>query len=92
MSNASGLTPENNHALVELGDLYKNIQVQEGKYDSRTNGVVVGVSGDSEHEWAKVIVGRRAYWSQFREGTRIEDEGKLYAFVALDDIEGTANV
>jgi co-chaperonin GroES (HSP10) len=89
MKNASGLTPVNNHILVELGEQYKNIQVREGKYDSRTNGVVVAVDElGIGAEW----MGKRLYWGDFKEGTRVERDGKLYAFIQAKDVMGVEDV
>lgn len=82
------LYPVNNHALIELGNYYKHVQVKEGKYDTRTNGVVVKVEFDSEHEWAIDLLHNRVFFSEFKEGTRVEKDGKIYAFIKLEDIEG----
>jgi co-chaperonin GroES (HSP10) len=82
------LRPVNNHVLVELGDHYSNIAVPEGKYDTRTNGVVLHIEFDKAHAWAVDLLHRKVYWQEFKEGTRVEKDGKLYAFIKLEDVEG----
>ena len=83
MANTSGLHPYNNHVLVELGGYYKNIAVKEGKYDTRTNGIVIEGPIDRP-----ALLGMRVYFDEFKEGSRIERDGKLYTFIKLEDIQG----
>jgi co-chaperonin GroES (HSP10) len=90
MSNASGLTPVNDHLLVELGGQYKNIQVKEGKYDSRTSGIVVAYGGGLLEMAA--VMHKRVYWGDFKEGTRVEKNGVLYAFIKAEDVMGVEDV
>lgn len=82
------LRPLNNHILVRLGDYYKYVQVKEDKYSTRTSGFVLHVEADSEHIWALETIGKKVYFSEYKEGVRVEKDGELLAFVKIDDIEG----
>lgn len=97
MANASGLTPVNDCLVVELGGQYKNIQVKEGKYDTQDNGVVIASpagygEGGIYYDWVKDVVGKRVWWAPMKEGTRVERNGKLYAFIDIDDVQGVEHV
>lgn len=96
MSNASGLTPVNEHLLVELGGQYTNIQVKEGKYDTQETGIVVEAETRPMviNHWPFLsdITGRRIYWAPMKEGTRVQKEGKTYVFVAYADVQGVEGV
>lgn len=61
----------------------KHIQTQVGKYDTHTDGTVVAVPED-ESAW----LGRHVYWDEYKEGVKISREGKEYAFIKMDTIQG----
>jgi hypothetical protein len=82
------------YALVKLGEQYKNIQVKEGKYDSRTTGILMEVYTDreNEYEYYERGIGKEVWFDKFSEGARLEHEGVLYAFVETKNLQGYRSV
>jgi co-chaperonin GroES (HSP10) len=84
-----GLHPLNDCVLVELQQSHKNFNVKEGKYDSRTEGIVVALpETTSFHKWIQTIHGKRIHFEEFKEGTRIKRGNKIYSFIKIEDIRG----
>lgn len=83
----NSLIPVNDCVLVELDPTEK----KEGKYDTRTSGIVVpgtiqeGVNGF-------IFQGKRVYFEEYKEGARIKRDGKLYCFIKLEDVRGYEDV
>lgn len=96
-----GLYPLNDCVLVELKQSTKHFTTKEGKYDTRTEGIVVAVGdfkytidkkGDktyshtkTEYDW---LEGLRVHFEEFKEGARIKRNGKIYSFIKIEDIRG----
>jgi co-chaperonin GroES (HSP10) len=97
-----GVHPVNKHALVRLGALMqlKHIQTQVGKFDTHTDGVVTEVPayeedvklGNYSKEFVSDLIGKRVFFSEFKEGTKVTRDGVEYAFIKFDDIEGWEEV
>lgn len=94
-----GLIPLNDCILVELQQSYKNVSKAEGKYDSRTEGIVVAIPngklkgllrGDPIYDKSEVeyLLGKRVHFEEFKEGARIKRGGKIYSFIKIEDIRG----
>lgn len=90
------LLPINDCVLVELQQSHKNFTTKEGKYDTRTEGIVVAIP---EHEgaitvqsmaynMAKPLIGKRVHFEEFKEGARIKRNGKIFSFIKISDIRG----
>lgn len=90
-----GLHPLNDCVLVELQQSHKNFSTVESKYDSRTEGIVVAVPERSfegiPNSWEEFI-GKRVHFEDFKEGTRIKRDGKIYSFIKIADIRGYEDV
>lgn len=97
--NETKLHPLNDCVLVELKQSSKNFTVKEGKYDSRTEGVVVRTpkynarSGKlkaeiHDLETIDFLIGRRIHFEEFKEGARIKRDNKIYSFIKIEDIRG----
>lgn len=91
------LHPLNDCVLVELKQSSKNFTLKEGKYDSRTEGIVVAIPEFEEgaitvqnmaHHMLKPLLGKRIHFEEFKEGARIKREGKIYSFIKIEDIRG----
>lgn len=86
------LTPLNDCVLVELKQSRKNVHTKEGKYDTRTEGIVVAIAEQSgtihQDKLAKLIMGKRIYFEEFKEGARISRDGRQFSFIKLEDIRG----
>jgi hypothetical protein len=95
------LYPLNGCVLVELQQSSKNFSVKEGRYDSRTEGIVIAVpklhelSSLEYNPGAKIIeknidflLSKRIHFEEFKEGARIKREGKIYSFIKIGDIRG----
>jgi co-chaperonin GroES (HSP10) len=87
-----GLYPLNDCVLVELKQSYKNFSAKEGKYDSRTEGVVVAVPenilNNFTMEFTNNLINKRVHFEEFKEGARIKRDGKIYSFIKIEDIRG----
>lgn len=98
-----GLIPLNDCVLVELKQSYKNVSTREGKYDTRTEGIVVAIpephdkfyyvgQDDKKHylpvDYNKKFLGKRIHFEEFKEGSRIKRGTKVYSFIKIDDIRG----
>lgn len=81
------LIPFNDCVLVQL----EKTSIKEGRYDTRTSGVVVpgtiveGVRGF-------MLQGKRVYFEEYKEGARIKKDGELYCFIKISDIRGYEDV
>jgi co-chaperonin GroES (HSP10) len=88
-----GLHPLNDCVLVELKQSRKNVSIKEGKYDTRTEGIVVDFgpatskSLDIGYPLADLL-GKRVHFEEFKEGARIKRDGKIYSFIKIEDIRG----
>lgn len=92
------LTPINNCLLVEWEKSpYEGIPVPEGKYASRTEGIVVRIADtddsllDSNGDTVLNVhnlIGKKVYWEEYKDTVRTEHEGKTYAFIKFEDIRG----
>jgi co-chaperonin GroES (HSP10) len=95
-----GLYPLNDCVLVELKQSSKNFSIKEGKYDTRTEGIVVRVpdkgfelSTDNPFNVANImplkeLMGKRIHFEEFKEGARIKRDSKIYSFIKIEDIRG----
>lgn len=82
------LHPLNDCVLVELKQSSKNFTTKEGKYDTRTEGIVVGVRKEHRKEIDTILLGKRVHFEEFKEGARIKRDGKIYSFIRIEDIRG----
>jgi len=88
------LHPLNDCVLVELKQSSKNFNIKEGRYDSRTEGIVVALPTSSFKDTPYFgtlpldILGKRVHFEEFKEGARIKRDGKIYSFIKIEDIRG----
>lgn len=66
--------------------------IKEGKYDTRTEGIVVKVP---ELEYVKIdmidvqkLLGKRVFFEEYKEGARIRRGSDFYCFIKLEDVRG----
>lgn len=89
---ALGLHPLNDCVLVELHQSHKNFTTKEGKYDTRTEGIVMATHRSRPQDPTQFdpsfLVGRRIHFEEFHEGARIKRNGKIYSFIKIEDIRG----
>lgn len=90
------LVPVNGCVLVKLENQYENFSTKEGRYDTRTNGIVVAIP---KLEYVSVLeikatelLGKRVYFEEYKEGARIKKGNDLYCFIKLEDVRGYENV
>lgn len=95
-----GLIPLNDCILVELQQSYKNVSKAEGKYDTRTEGIVIAVPAKNDilmfaknttledNPYIANLLGKRVHFEEFKEGARIKRGGKIYSFIKIEDIRG----
>lgn len=80
------LKPLGTRLLVELAEHYQHVAVTEGKYDTKTSGICVAL-GEDWPEWNKLI-GKRVFWKAYDEGEHIIRDGKQYAFIKMEAVDG----
>ncbi len=80
------LKPLGARVLVELAEQYEHLATTEGKYDTKTSGICVAI-GEDWAEWKKLI-GQRIFWKAYDEGEHIKRNGKKYAFIKMEAIDG----
>lgn len=90
-----GLHPLNDCVLVELKQSTKHFSTKEGKYDTRTEGIVVKAPGhlppviyNQLGAQPADLIGKRVHFEEFKEGARIKRDGKIYSFIKIEDIRG----
>lgn len=86
-----GLHPLNDCVLVELKQSSKNFTVKEGKYDTRTEGIVISIAPGAGGTLVNDLLGKRIHFEEFKEGARIKRDGKIYSFIKFEDIRGYEN-
>lgn len=97
------LTPLPGRILVELCDRYEHVATTEQKYDTRTSGICIDVgptpynlvgkvSPDEFDSAAQGLKGKRVFWEEYKDGAVIEREGKKYAFIKIEDLDGYEDV
>ena len=74
------LIPVNNCVLVQL----EKTSLKEGKYDTRTSGVVVA-STKSLNDLGATLIEKRVYFEEYKEGARIRKNGEMYCFIKIED-------
>jgi len=80
---ASPLIPINDCVLVQL----EKTSVKEGRYDTRTNGIVIAI--DPAHAIDNLLfLNKRIYFEEYKEGARIKRDGELFCFIKIEDIRG----
>jgi co-chaperonin GroES (HSP10) len=86
------LIPVNDCVLVQL----EKTSVKEGKYDTRTNGIVIntpaGGFSDKYIEDVANLFNKRVYFEEYKEGARIKKNGELFCFIKIEDIRGYEDV
>lgn len=86
------LHPLNDCVLVELKQSSKNFNIKEGKYDSRTEGIVIAIDETAAQPiFVNELVGKRVHFEEFKEGARIKRDDKIYSFIKIEDIRGYEN-
>lgn len=75
-------------ALVELKEK-GTIETPDAQFKSFSRGVVIsvneGATGNGE------IVGQEVFFEEYKDSAQVEEDEKLYAFIALEDIKGFRN-
>lgn len=94
------LHPLNDCVLVELQQSTKNFNVKEGKYDSRTEGVVIEIDAGRikaryagkpvqfENDGLAKLLGKRIHFDAYVASEPIKRNGKQYGFIKIADIRG----
>lgn len=90
------LIPLNDCVLVELEQARQNVATLEGKYDTRTQGILLKMPHIKENTTVyndlDFLVGKRVFFEEYKEGVRIKRDGKLLSFIKIEDIRGYENV
>lgn len=90
------LYPLPGRVLVEVHEKYANVAVTEQKYDTKTFGTLLLANArDIKNEgnrydslnWA-AMVNKTVFWEEYKDGQIIERDGKKYAFIKIEDLDG----
>lgn len=95
------LKPLPGRVLVEIREQYNHVAVTQQKYDTRTSGVVVEMAylwkKDDPLTQDEIQIfypkpGQLVFWEEYKDGAVIERNGKKYAFIKIDDLDGYEDV
>lgn len=84
------LKPLPGRVLVEIREKYSHVATTEQKYDTKNSGTVLAV-------WAKDMdvsnkingyTDKVVFWDSYKNSEPIERDGKKYAFVKIEDLDG----
>jgi co-chaperonin GroES (HSP10) len=78
------LEPYEGSVLVELVEQYAGITLPDKKYDTKVSGIAVK-SADPQ------LNGKRVFFEEYKDGVRVTEGAKTYAFIKLKDIRGYEN-
>lgn len=96
------LKPLPGRILVELREKYEYVATTEQKYDTKTSGICVDFMIDNRtwvvHEtdfdlgalrkFYTALKGKLVFWEEYKDGAVIERDGKKYAFIKIEDLDG----
>lgn len=94
------LKPLPGRVLVEIREKYAHVAMTEQKYDTKTSGIClkfyrVFKSEDDNptlHNLYDNLPGKLVFWQEYKEGQIIERDGKKYAFIKIEDLDGYEDV
>ncbi len=95
------LKPLPGRILVELREKYEHVATAEQKYDTKTSGICVASASivlmhtnlplevaQAYDEGMDNMVGKLVFWEEYKDGAVIERDGKKYAFIKIEDLDG----
>lgn len=80
------LEPMPGYVLVELAEEFAGVYVPDKKYDTKTSGVVIDAANDAFIK----LKGKTVYFEEYKDGTQVKADDKIYAFIKTEDIRGYA--
>jgi co-chaperonin GroES (HSP10) len=96
------LEPLPGRVLVEIREKYSHVATTEQKYDTKTSGICIDWFAPMGHKDEESIAvlntvyehlpGKLVFWQEYREGAIIERDGKKYAFIKIEDLDGWEDV
>ena len=78
----------NGCVLVELSDEYANVATPERQYQTKTSGKVISWADDLPVDMFPTFKGMTAYFEEYKDGTKVNLDGKECAFIKYRDIRG----
>lgn len=104
-SGQQSLIPVNDCILVELSQSFSNVRTKDGKYQAYTEGIckvtpdynLLGKVKEPRNDLEyltkiDILLGKRVFFEEYKEGGHIRREGKEYAFVKVEDVRGYEDV
>lgn len=92
------LMPLPGRVLVELREKYTHVATTEQKYDTKTSGICIGVNApanwnkDKRLDYPHSMINLVVFWEEYKNSEPIERDGKKYAFVKIEDLDGYEDV
>lgn len=92
------LKPLPGRILVELREKYEHVAVTEKKYETKTSGICVDCASFKAKStlaelWEGISLRNKlVFWEEYKDGAVIERDGKKYAFIKIEDIDGYEDV
>ena len=96
------LKPLPGRVLVEIREKYQNVATPDQKYDTKTSGILLDFLVDNgiwsihnvdfEQNFYGDKIGSLVFWEEYKDGATIERDGKKYAFIKIEDLDGCENV
>lgn len=97
------LKPLPGRILVELREKYQHVATADQKYDTKTSGICIEAAAVIGHPYPAMLAsdvetcyvslkGKLVFWEEYKDGAVIERDGKKYAFVKIEDLDGYEDV
>jgi co-chaperonin GroES (HSP10) len=80
----NNLHPINGCVLVELTESFQFVATPDKQYSTKTSGIVKAVS----NEESEILLEKKVYFEEYKDGTQIEIDDKTFAFIKNEDIRG----
>jgi co-chaperonin GroES (HSP10) len=82
------LVPKDDRLLVELLGAYQHVATVEQKYETKTSGICVAIPANIDLPELRKLVGKQIFWQEYKDGKEIVVDGKKYAFIKIEDVDG----
>ena len=84
----TALKPISGNILVEIREAFSDVVYADQKYDTKTQGICIAV-GDKDLE---ILTNKLVYWRKYEDGEHILRDGRTFAFIKVDALQGYEDV
>lgn len=81
---------------MEIREKYSHVATTEQKYDTKTSGVCLKYAAEKpipqKNGVYDYLLGKLVFWEEYKNSAIIERDGKKYAFIKIEDLDGYEDV